>query len=510
MLPKENSMLHYRIIGFSYPVKAGDPDCAIEVATGNCSNEETFGKNVIVTQKCKNGKAIIEVPSFGKEYTWRVFFESNTKTHKASILHHFSCMISGEVDTNVSRLVILEKAERYKDAYVFIDGLNALYDMNGNPVWYVPVTKELNPKKGKIWDMKLTQQGTITFLLDQNIYEINYGGDVLWKGPNNGKVSGDSIEYYHHELTKLSDGNYMVLGTEFVSWELPSTADGKPQIKSEQMTPAKEAAKERTAFGTIMAYDHDGNVVWSWKSSHYFKTVDPKFLKADLYDAKAKKKMVDVHENAFYFDEKEQVIYLSFKNISTILKIKYPEGDVLNVYGELAKNITGEGGNEQFCGQHSCKTTEGGYLLLYNNNACHENGLPQILMYEQQKVNDALLTKVWEYDCGLDDVVAEKEKEAKYSNDTNAIVSPEVVASLNVYSKGGNLVELPDHCIFASICGIYGKVFIVTPEKETIWSALPETWNQYRRKWEDVINYKANIIADPAKLAKAIWNIKNN
>ena len=43
----------------------------------------------------------------------------------------------------------------------------------------------------------------------------------------------------------------------------------------------------------------------------------------------------DVHENAFFFDEKNKVIYISFKYISTIIKLKYPEGIVLNTYGPM-------------------------------------------------------------------------------------------------------------------------------------------------------------------------------
>jgi len=501
--PQENSTLHYRIIGFSFPKIKDANNYTIEIAAGNNNTEDAFKKNIIISKKTDANKLIVEVPSFGKEYTWRSVWSIKGAT-TASSMHHFSCVISSEVDTNVTRLRILKKAEKYKDAYVFMDGSNTLYDMDGNPVWYVPVKGKLNPKKGKLWDMKLTPDGTITFLLDQNIYEINYDGDILWKGPNNGKVSGDSIEYYHHELMKLTNGHYMVLGTEFVSWAFPGSTDSEGKIG--KMKSSKDAAKQRTAFGTIIEYDHDGNVIWSWKSSEYFKNIDPKYLKSDFDDPKTSKQIVDVHANAFYFDEKEKVVYFSFKNISSIIKIKYPEGNVLNTYGRLGDQTAAKDANEQFCGQHSCKTTKSGYLFLYNNNACHKEELPKIMIYEQPEKDNSVLKKIWEYSCSFNDVIAEKQKETKYSNDTNAIATPELLSSLNIYSKGGNVIELPDQSIFASICGIYGKVFIITPEKETVWSGLLETWNQYQRKWEDIINYKANIIVDPKELERVIWN----
>lgn len=38
------------------------------------------------------------------------------------------------------------------------------------------------------------------------------------------------------------------------------------------------------------------------------------------------------HENSFFFDDKAKVIYLSLRNINSILKIKYPEGTILQIY----------------------------------------------------------------------------------------------------------------------------------------------------------------------------------
>ena len=42
----------------------------------------------------------------------------------------------------------------------------------------------------------------------------------------------------------------------------------------------------------------------------------------------------DMHENAFYFDERNKKIYLSFRVCSRILKIDYPSGKVDREYGE--------------------------------------------------------------------------------------------------------------------------------------------------------------------------------
>jgi hypothetical protein len=42
------------------------------------------------------------------------------------------------------------------------------------------------------------------------------------------------------------------------------------------------------------------------------------------------------------------------------------------------------------------------------------------------------------------------------------------------FTSGGNVVELPNHSIFASMSGPSSKIFIVTKNKEMLWSAIPE------------------------------------
>ena len=308
VFPAENSSVNYRLVGFSFPAEKGITEYSIEIAIGNCTNDAAFGKNKRQTLHTATSRVVAEVPFFGREYTWRTSYYSKGKTH-FSRLHHFSSIISGEVDSAVTRLSILKGAEKYKDAYVFADGSNALYNMSGKPVWYLPLTGKLAPKKNKVMDLKLTPQGTITFLLGQNIYEVNYNGDILWEGPDNGKTTRDSNAHYHHEFTRLHNGHYMVLGNDFVKMPHAVTTDNGNAKKTDSIA----------AFGTVVEYDEKGSVVWSWKALDFFRQVPAQYQASDLYDPKAPQGTDDVHENAFYFDEAERVVYVSFKNISSIL-----------------------------------------------------------------------------------------------------------------------------------------------------------------------------------------------
>ena len=123
ILPKEGSKLNYRIIGFSFPAKQDVTKYTIEIADGKCNSEESFKKNIIASFSSDTNRIIGEVPSFGKEYTWRIVFVNNaTKTKNE--LHHFSTMMVPEVDTNIMRLRIIKQAKKYKDGYVFVDERN--------------------------------------------------------------------------------------------------------------------------------------------------------------------------------------------------------------------------------------------------------------------------------------------------------------------------------------------------------------------------------------------------
>src|ERR1035437_8059620 len=205
ILPKEGSMLNYRIIGFSFPPEPRIYKYTVEIAVGYCNTVDSFVKNITRSTDSKSNKIIAEVPSFGSQYTWRVVYTGKKKTESA--MYHFSTRMNAHIDTTMLRLRILQPAApQYKDDYVAVDGGGVLYDMNGRPVWYIPDT---NGFGGNVANLQFTPQGTVTFIY-RDAYEINYNGDILWKTPNKGIMSGDTAhgELYHHEFTKLSNGHF--------------------------------------------------------------------------------------------------------------------------------------------------------------------------------------------------------------------------------------------------------------------------------------------------------------
>jgi Arylsulfotransferase (ASST) len=473
LFPKEGATLNYRLIGFSFATVPQASIYVLQIAKGNHNNDDSFKKYIVTVATGKTNRIMAEVPSFGDKYTWRVSYTGDNSNITPGELYHFSTGFVSEIDSNVLRLRITKTAQKYSSAYVFLDGNKAMYNMEGKPVWYLPNIEGLINERTDVRDIKLTPQGTITFLMnDKKIYEIDYSGNILWKGPENETPAYDF--HYHHQFTRLANGHYMVLGTETASLRLR-----KGQIMdSLNIAPDNNKDSGSVYFtfplGTVIEYDEKGNVVWLWKTSQHFGPSGLAYT-----DPRKGKNRFDVHENAFFFDEKNSIIYMSFRNTSEILKIKYPEGTVIS-------SLT-NAGNTGFCGQHSPRLSDQGYLYLFDNNTCNIDSFPRLMKLKETGNKKTPLKKIWEYTTNLDGMFVDKQRTAGFTS-------------------GGHVSELPDHCIFASMCAPYSKVFIVSPEKEILWSAIPEIWSPREKKWVLMPQYRTHIIIDPKDLERLLWH----
>ncbi len=496
--PKESSELNYRIIGFSFPQKSQTVKYKVEIALGNYDDEITFQKNIVTTLSANKNRLIAEVPSFGKRYTWRVTYLNDGSKGTESELHHFSTIKAPEVDPDSVRMSVTSNAGQYKDHYVFVDGNKALYDMSGAPVWFFPKIDGLDPRSIHLRDLKLSPFGTITVIDDERIYETGYDGTVLWKGPGNGKIRTDTSNFenaYHHEFTRLANGHYMTMSFEQEAWPLPTQIDSATvAISHGKITrDNNNVYYQKMLFGTLDEFDQQGKLVWKWSGSEYLKGSDlsKRMIRNKFFD------LNDTHANAFYFDEKTKRIFISFRDLNRVIEIQYPGGKVLQTYGKL---YTPGGDNRlkngSFCGQHSARLSQDGYLYLFNNNICHMRALPTVLMLKPPAAGDDSLEKVWEFECPMEELG---------QNETTA----------GYFNFGGSVSELPDRSFFVCMGGSYGKLFIVNRDKKILWSAQPEKWDNAAGKWikDGVLidavkregSYRASIISR-YELESLIWN----
>lgn len=494
VIPAENSSLNYRIIGFYVPDQYLNYDAAIEIAKDNHNNEQTFQPNIILTYPCSQSKNTIEVPLFGTSYTWRIKLKKNASLPVNKEFHHFETKVSAQIDTHNHRMRITQPTRTYKNAYVFIDRLRTLYDMKGNPVWFLPAQTGNIADNTVTRDIKITPQGTITYMYNDKIFEADWNGNTLWAGPNNDKSPNDTFDKYHHEFTRLSNGHYMVLGNEYVSVERDTTVSvAKPNpaphppmgatalgLQSRRMGLSADGKTFGCLFGTVIEYDETGNVVWRWRSVTHFNSELKK-------RGKKVKSPVDTHENSFYFDEKNGYVYVSFKNSSQILKIMYPSGKVVETYGKKFSLDPIDTVKSLFCDQHSVRVSPKGYMYLYNNNMCNLTETPQAIRLTEPSKKGATLQKIWQFNCPVD-----------FTDEKKGVRSP--------ITSGGNVLELTDESLFISTSMPFPNLYIVDKNNNVTWGAITENYNKAKRAWVGIGQYRGSIILERQQLEDLIWN----
>lgn len=498
--PADGSTVNYRLVPFAFKGEKAQK-YVLEVAIGNHSTEDSFRKHICATVPVVDSQALVELPYFNCAYTWRRKPKAPTAKKGGEGFHYFSTGYFANLDTTVSRLRVVQQSEKYKNSYLLVDGGKAMYSMAGMPVWYLPPIDGIDNRSAIVRDLKATKAGTITLLINDHAYEIDYDGKVLWKAPDTLANGEEGQLLYHHELTRLDNGNYLVLGTENIDWphKMPALQSrALPPAGVDSTKPRQQQPPAKVPFGTVLLYNKTGKLVWSWQSSAYFLQSDLKY-----YVASAGLKAVEPHQNSCYFDERQQAVYLGFRNISRIVKVAYPSGKVLAVYGEEYKEGQPAAGNGLFCHQHSCRKTSNGRLYLYNNNTCGDiDALPTIVMLQEDTTAQWGVKKVWEYNCDATQVVANprtrvRDERARFLQERKLAHRPDRLSDAG-HTTGGNVQELPDQSLFVAMDAKYGKLMIVSPDKKVLWCALPERYVLDEEKWFVAPQqYRSTVVGAP-------------
>lgn len=404
---------------------------------------------------------------------------SGNKRTKGS-LHHFAVNALPDKYSAVRyRLNVIEDNKKVSNKYMLLDANTCIYDLSGNIVWYMPELKGITQQSNKVRDIKATSAGTITMLYGRQAIEINYEGEVKWVAPDNGEVSGDRMEKYHHQLDRLANGHYMVMGDEFVNCRSRKDKDSMPVITGGAADMHKNGGMQGLPFATLIEYDAKGKVVWSWKTSKCYVEMNI----ADRYPL-GLALLGDMHGNAFYLDVLKKKVYISYRNINSVFEIDYPSGKVTNIIdGYNTKLKTNE-----FCGQHSCRISTKGEMYLYNNNSCATEGMATIVNYKKTSTG------------------------AFEKNDEYAIPRLNDSFAIAQHSKdraGGNVLEMKGEKLFISNSSPFNSLLIIDRnKKELLWQAMLERRDIQLNKWQSESNYRASIIDNDKDLDALLWQKK--
>ncbi|MEO6167994.1 MAG: aryl-sulfate sulfotransferase [Chitinophagales bacterium] len=462
VIPADGSILHYNQVLFEYPVVKDAACYKLQVSVqlpGNRQEQPYDREHVdssIVT--------ILENLSYGTNYSWRVFaYDKSGNQIDKSADHSFSTIPSPWNADPILRTRIFKNDTVYHtEGLICIDYMKAAIDWKGNPVWFLTSANKELQTASSIRDLRMTDDGHITFLTERNIYECDLDGNILWTGPNDGQVSGDTSEFYHHCFSKLSNGNYMVLGSKYVFVKIPDQTDTSGYAQNPDLKFMNGEIYRKVEFGTIIEYDSCGKVYWSWDSQNYLHEKDL-FYRRKLSDIPN----VNAHLNSFDIDEKSGIVYAGFRNLNRVVIIDKKTGNVLNSIGARMPSGEARSGDGFFMMQHDSKLLANGNLAVFNNDVADEGVVSSIVSFTQPQTFYEASHIVWKLNCNFDTLTNGK--------------SP----------KFGNIESLPNgHYLVCT--GSLSRLIEVDDEKNLYWDCFTEV--SYDRKvWQPFPTYRANF-----------------
>jgi hypothetical protein len=426
-LPEPGASLNHTQIMFEYPAveNAALYRVVVEEIIANGKQEPTY--NIVAEQTDRSTATLISNLKLGKNYRWRViaFDEKGNSISKSQPLEFNTAVINwDDTQRNILRVT---KNTTTDSGLVAIDFARSVYDRSGNIVWVVPAVENKIGRGDIVRDLKITPQGTFTFLADRNAFEVSVDGQILWSGPNNKALRKNSgTDYYHGNVIRTASGNYFTLGNEAIK------------------TPVNGNDTILLNYPYIAEYNWMGQQTWMWSSRNYFRPEELIVNPGKGVTPYSKGFMSSISTDAT-----GQYIYAGFRMLGIVLKIERITGKVIARYTGAFSNI------------HDVQFAGGDTLLVFNNNgdSLRNNGNSTVQLLQMKPGSNELIT-LWEFDLRRD---------AGAPRNANRYGNAELLASGHILIGGGSLA----------------RVLEVKPDKTIVWDAFCENWNPRSKRFEE-------------------------
>lgn len=346
MQPENGASLSCRHVLFEWEAQAGAEIYQFELS------QDLSMKALLHQQELGADQPSLLIDSllkWGETYYWRVNVIYPSGPMEIGELASFELLTPGKRGPDQYRLRIEKTGELPSEFnYIFTDKPGIISDPEGELVWFHP-----DNSISRLFNLQIYKDGSLAYLRPKGrkkgnenlVYEeISLEGKQRWRGPDNGTVSGDSSEYYHHDFQLLSNGKRMLIGNEYVDKYF-----GKDS----------SSVSTKIKYGTLIIYDSTGTVLWKWHSHKHL--ADEDVFSEGIKDN-------PVHLNGFYYEEKMGVIYASFRYLDRVVKIDKESGKILESYGRKMPSGAAEYGDGLLVMQHS-PSVQNGHLYLYDNRS---------------------------------------------------------------------------------------------------------------------------------------------
>ncbi|NBV13819.1 MAG: hypothetical protein EBS07_07105 [Sphingobacteriia bacterium] len=443
-----------------------------------------------------------EYLDFGDTVYWEVWAKPTTsKTAKDSLIYSswFGIRALPKSVSNKFRLNVKIPDSTGKEI-ILTDMQGLGFDKKGNIIWFLdrgPASQQVQVTR--IMDLRLNPDGAITYssirITGGKLLRITLQNDTIFSYPNNKTPILKGLTF-HHNVTPLSNGDYLAIANAF---------DG------EEMNVKPGQYRKATQF--VIRINNTGKVIWVWQTDAWLKEIDN-----DCYG----------HLNSADYDPIAQEVYVSMKDLNRIVRIDYRTGEVI---GEVNGNdphgpfgggkaaiarernpILREAQNLQmrkpdltqqqsfskeelmknpvsnFSGQHSMifspKDTT---LIMLNNNIDDPFKRPtSVMKIKIPKGKQEKPDIIWN-------------KEIRYED-----LAPTV-------SNGQGAVQITSSGNVFCYMGAVNRMFELDSKQKTKWMALSELYDSTTNQWQSLHGYKSYMASSlfPVGLVPEIINLSS-
>jgi len=336
-----------------------------------------------------------------KQYFWRVkpIFEN-----ASNWINTKSFFISNSISNNHEDLNL--EVEIYNQSLIqdgitlfasWNEGWSMIFDKNGTEIW--------NSTDNFIVDIDKNQQ-LYGFKYPYDPNDGYYGQNVPMKCnfDNNILKSYEQYRLNPHDIKELPSDNFLIFEDNFELGPIP-LGDWTEQFQNLGYEADGETLEMNWKSQRIIELNEFEEEVWNWNFSDYF-SMEEYDIDGGTWWAALQRNYYDwTHSNSIWFDKNNNIIYLSVRHLSKILKIDYPSGNIIweiglpEEFNVGTNNICSELG---FSFQHDVKLLDNGHLLFFDNGHLSEltrnTESPTSRILEVEVVDNSYCNIIFEYE----------------------------------------------------------------------------------------------------------------
>jgi len=444
--PENNAELNYIHVLFEWEQEP-------EGVNYNFQLSETYDFSDIIIDIVVPTTVFIEkdIINWGSSYYWRIspIYNNGMNGGWSNINTFYTLDSYFDITTNIIDEDLIEQG--YILFGVWDTYKTAVFDKLGKEIWNVDSNEYFIThidNYGNMFGGSITTSNPQT----KQFIHLNFKKELIWSSMEYNKIN-------KHEFKQLPNGNYITLKNITELGPIPIG----PWTPLFQMV-------GYSADGQTNEYDWIGQKiveldkytkeeVWSWNVFDFFTKDDYDAYGGSWNLAFNNDNDYDwTHTNALFFDPYESVIYASFRNISRIAKISYPEGEIIWMMGLPSEYMNS--GDEHICSdllfsyQHNIQLLDNGNLLFFDNGNLSRLLLddfnPTSRIREINVVNNNYCETIFEYELPNGSI-----------GNINNLMSP-AMGSVQLLNNGNYLINT---------IGNGGSIFEVTENKEIVWES---------------------------------------